>query len=261
MDELARHNQERWEELSREGVEYGRPWMDLTPGEARKRVDPEGMLAEISGRDVLLLAGGGGQQSAAFGLLGARVTVLDFSENQLDADRRAAAHYGLEPALVRGDMRDLSRFANSSFDVVWHAHSLAFIPDPRPIFREAARVLRPGGLYHLHCTNPFVHTFLGGNWAKGSYVPTQPYLDGREMSGDSNWDVCKEDGTKRQVEGPREFMHAMSTLVNEPIALGFKLLGAWEDFDKADPGAPPGTWAHFCAVTPPWLAFWWQLAG
>ena len=58
MDELARHNQERWEELSREGVPFGRPWLELTPEEARKWVDPEGMLPEISGRDVLLLAPG-----------------------------------------------------------------------------------------------------------------------------------------------------------------------------------------------------------
>ena len=45
-------------------------------------------------KDVLCLAAGGGQQSAVFGLLGARVTVIDFTQGQLDGDITAAKHYG-----------------------------------------------------------------------------------------------------------------------------------------------------------------------
>ena len=107
MDELIEYNRNRWNELSREGVEFGCPWLELTPEKARKRVDPEGMLQQTSGKNVLLLAGGGGQQSAAFGLLGANVTVVDFCENQLAADRQAGEHYGLEPTLIQRDMRRL----------------------------------------------------------------------------------------------------------------------------------------------------------
>ena len=51
MDELIEFNTERWNELSREGVEFGRPWLDLTTESARERVDPEGMLPYISGKD------------------------------------------------------------------------------------------------------------------------------------------------------------------------------------------------------------------
>ena len=98
----------------------------------------------------------GGQQSAAFALLGARVTVLDFCTTQLERDQQAAAHYGTEVTAVEGDMRDLSCFADDSFDIVWHAHSLNFIPDPRPVFDEVARVLRADGRYRLHRgTAPF----------------------------------------------------------------------------------------------------------
>lgn len=38
---------------------------------------PAGLLADIDGKDVLCLASGGGQQSAVFSLLGAKVTVVD----------------------------------------------------------------------------------------------------------------------------------------------------------------------------------------
>ena len=45
------------------------------------------LIDKIAGKGVLCLAGGGGQQSAAFALLGAKVTVLDFSETQLERDK------------------------------------------------------------------------------------------------------------------------------------------------------------------------------
>ena len=76
QDKIARHNKERWEALVAAGVQYSRPWRDLTEASARERVDPEGLIGEVSGRRVLCLAGGGGQQTAAFALLGAEVTVL-----------------------------------------------------------------------------------------------------------------------------------------------------------------------------------------
>lgn len=58
MDDLARYNQQRWEELARKGVMFSRPWLDLTAETARQRVDPEGRMDGVAGRDVLLLAGG-----------------------------------------------------------------------------------------------------------------------------------------------------------------------------------------------------------
>ena len=46
-------------------------------------------------------------------------------------------------------MRDLSRFGAQAFDVVWHAHSITFVPDVHTVFAEVQRVLRTGGLYHV----------------------------------------------------------------------------------------------------------------
>lgn len=59
-------------------------------------------------------------------------------------------------------MRDLSRFADASFDIVWRAHSINFVPDVRLVFTEVSRVLDIGGLYRLEFTNPFIH----GSWRK-----------------------------------------------------------------------------------------------
>jgi len=261
VDDVARFNRDRWEELVREQVSFSRPWLDLDEATARERVDREGMLGDIAGRDVLCLAGGGGQQSAAFALLGARVTVLDFSAGQLDHDREAAAHYGTEVTLLQGDMRDLSAFRDDAFDLVWHAHSLSFVPDPRPIFDGVARVLRRTGLYRLYWTNPFVHGLWQEEWNGRGYPLGRPYVDRAEIvAEDPCWDVHRPDGSTVRVAGPREWRHALGSVVGELIGRGFRLLSLEEDAGDGQE-AEPGSWAHFKSVAPPWLISWWRLEG
>ena len=70
MDEIAEYNRARWEELAKANVMYSRPWLDLDETSARTAIDTEGLLGTVAGKNVLCLAGGGGQQSAAFALLG-----------------------------------------------------------------------------------------------------------------------------------------------------------------------------------------------
>ena len=118
MGDLAQHTRERWNGLAAAGVQYSRPWLDLDQATARARVDPLGLLGDLAGKRVLCLAAGGGQQSAAFGMLGADVTVFDLSDEMLARDREAAEHYGLKPRLIQGDAQDLSALADQAFDFV-----------------------------------------------------------------------------------------------------------------------------------------------
>ena len=110
MDEIAEYNQARWKELVNANALFTRPKLNLDETAARRIVDFDGRLGDVAGKDVLCLACGGGQQSAAFALLGARVTVFDLSEEQLERDREAARHYGFDIKIIQGDMRDLSCF-------------------------------------------------------------------------------------------------------------------------------------------------------
>lgn len=255
MDELARYNRERWEALAAAGILFTRPWLDLDPTSARERVDPAHMIDRIEGRNVLCLAGGGGQQSAAFALLGANVSVLDLTESQLERDRATAEHYGVQVETLCGDMRDLSHFADASFDVVWHAHSLNFVPDARVVFREVARVLRPSGLYRLHCANPFTHGVDARHWNGQSYPLESRYVDGEIQPADPDWEFHDGQGQHQRVRGPREFRHTLATLLNGLLEQRFQLLGCWEDTsDVSDP--EPGSWEHYKSVVVPWLTFW-----
>ena len=99
-----------------------------------------------------------------FALLGAQVTVLDLSQEQLQRDREVARHYSLSIETVRGDMRDLSCFQEAAFDIVWHPYSINFIPDVQVIFRQVAHILRRDGLYNLTCTNPFASGMTEQDW-------------------------------------------------------------------------------------------------
>jgi SAM-dependent methyltransferase len=229
--------------------------LDLNAETARQVVDPYNLIRAYEDKDVLCLAGGGGQQSAAFGLLGSNVTVLDLAETQLERDREAAAHYGLAIRTEQGDMRDLSRFADRSFDVVWHAHSITFIPDVQTVFAEVTRVLRPGGIYRMSCNNPYSAGIDERDWNGEAYPLKDRYVDGELTFADDHWEIGYDDGTSARVQGPREFRHTMSTLINGMAGLGLVLLRYWEDTGK-DPNAEPGTWEHYKSIAPPFIGFW-----
>lgn len=260
MDELAQLNRQRWNDLVRAGVLYSRPRLDLDEQSARAMVDEAGLLGDVRGRRVLLLGGGGGQQSAAFGLLGARVTVFDLSDGQLDNDRQAAAHYGLDPDIQQGDMRDLSRFADDSFEIVWQPYSINFVPDVRPVFAGVARVLRQGGLYRVQWANPYTQTLNDEGYdPQRGYSLNTLYRDGEidaaAIWGTSDWTVEQADGSVQAVPGPREFRHTMPTFLNGLIRAGFTIL-SFHEHTSSEEDPEPGSWEHFKAVSPPYLAFW-----
>jgi SAM-dependent methyltransferase len=256
LDGVAQYNQVRWEALAQAGVEYSRPWLNLTPDDARRELDPEGMMGDVAGCDVLCLTASGGQQSAAFALLGAKVTVLDFCQTQLARDHEAAAHYGCHVTTICADMRDFSALADDSFDLVWHAHSLNFIPSTCEVFDGVARVLRPGGLYRLETWNPLAMGLDADAWDGSAYPLKLPYEDGAEVLWpDPHWDFEDADGSPRRIEGPREFRHSLSTLVNGVLRRDLTLLGLWER-PAGDSAAQPGTWKHFERFAPPWLTLW-----
>jgi SAM-dependent methyltransferase len=256
MDDIARYNKERWEDLARAGVVFSRPALDLDQLRARQLIDPHGLIDRVAGLRVLCLASGGGQQSAAFGLLGAHVTVFDLSETQLERDRAAAAHYGLTIRVQQGDMRDLSVLAPSSFDVVAQPHSINFVPDAVRVFDQVARVVRPGGLYRVDCANPFVMGIDERDWTGTCYPLSRVYEDGAEVEpADPRWEVWDEHGSCHRVRGPRQFRHSLGTMINGLTTRGFVVLGLWELLGTHREAAP-GTWDHFMQFAPPELSIW-----
>ena len=257
MDDIAQTNRERWNALARANVQYSQPFLDFTPEQAAQYVYRHGVIQDVRGKRVLCLASGGGQDSAAFGLLGAEVTVLDLSDVQLERDRQAAEHHGLQVSTLHGDMRDLSAFADHTFDVVWQVYSINFVPSVEPVFREVARVIKPGGIYFVQFHNPFIQSLDNDAWNGEAYPLKGLYLDGEDMSHSfPHWDVEQPDGTTVRLAGPHEFRHTLSTVLNTLVNSGFSLLGLWE-WTRSDENPEPGSWAHFTQVAPPYLSTFW----
>jgi SAM-dependent methyltransferase len=257
MDRVYDYNKGRWEALVAAAALFTRPWLDLDPQSARTRLEFEGLVQDVSGKHVLCLAAGGGQQSAAFALLGAEVVVLDISDGQLEKDRQAARHYGHTLGTVQGDMRDLSAFGDGSFDLVWHPYSLNFVPNCREVFKEVSRVLRPGGLYHFMAANPFAAGVGTRDWDGEGYSLRHHYIDGLELTyQDEDWVYRREPG-KGEIPGPREYRQTLSSLIDGLAGHGFVVLKAKEwGLGEYDLEAAPGSWDHLVSIVPPWVKFW-----
>ncbi len=56
MDEIAKYNIERWRALVDANALFTRPALNLDPISAHERLDPEGRLGNLAGKDVLCLA-------------------------------------------------------------------------------------------------------------------------------------------------------------------------------------------------------------
>ncbi|MDQ3248240.1 MAG: class I SAM-dependent methyltransferase, partial [Chloroflexota bacterium] len=157
-------------------------------------------------------------------------------------------------ATQQGDMRHFAHLVDHPFDLVWQPYSLNFVPDARAVFHEVSQVVRPSGLYWFNCANPFVSGLGEHSWNGDGYTLKLPYQDGAAITyPDASW-VHE---SSAEIPPPREYRHTLSTLVNGLIEAGFVLhhLSDTRDYHP-DPDAEPGTWSHFTAVAPPWLAFW-----
>jgi len=181
----------------------------------------------IKGKKVLCLASGGGQQSAMFSLLGADVTVVDITQGQLDADVRAAEHYGYTVKTVLCSMTDLSVFEDESFDIVHQPISICFVLDVALVYREVFRVLKRGGKYHVDHINPATHPISYDNdidgWDGVGFRIGSPYIGG-PLRRDENG---KENLLSGEVDG--EFRHLFLDIFCKLTEAGFQIKYIWED--------------------------------
>jgi ubiquinone/menaquinone biosynthesis C-methylase UbiE len=253
VDDVAKYNQGRWRRLVEANAVFTRPARDLDAEGARRRLDPNGRLGSVDGTQVLVLAGGGGQQSIAFALLGARVTVVDLSDAQLARDREVAAQHGVEIRTLEGDMRDLSAFDAAAFDMVWQPYSLTFVPDCRAVFRQVARVIRPAGTYHVDVANPYFVGIGERDFDGEGYVVKLPYVQGALVeTTDAAWVAGG-----RAIGPAREYRQTLEAVINGLVEDGFRITHLDEGINTdPDPQARPGSWDHFNAIVPPWLSFW-----
>jgi SAM-dependent methyltransferase len=239
MDVRA-YNREKWNKQ----VEYGNPWtIPVSPeviAAARKgewsvllteiKPVPRTWFPALDGLDILCLACGGGQQGPVFAAAGGRVTVLDNSPRQLDRDREVAERERLAITTVEGDMRDLSRFASASFDLIFHPVSNNFIPNVLPVWRGAYRVLRRGGVMLAGFMNPDVYVFEMADAENGIFDMRYPLpFDPTQFSEQERLRMFGADS-------PLEFSHTLDDLIGGQLDAGFLLTALYSDMQNGPLG-------------------------
>jgi SAM-dependent methyltransferase len=113
------------------------------------------VLGEVADKDVLEFGCGAAQWSIALAKLGARPVGLDLSERQLEHARRLMAEARVDFPLIHGSATAVP-LPDASFDIVFCDHGAMSFADPYRTVPEAARLLRPGGLFAFSHGSPIL---------------------------------------------------------------------------------------------------------
>ena len=232
----TKYNQRTWDGMVEAGNKWTQPVSAETIAAARtgdwqivltpfKPVPRPWFPQRLDDCSVLCLASGGGQQAPIMAAAGADVTVLDASPNQLGQDERVAARDGLDLTTELGDMRDLSRFDDGAFDLIVHPASNMFVESVLPVWKEAARVLKPGGSLLSGMANPVEYMFDLAAWEQGRLEVRHriPYSDVRDL------DPTELKTLLLDQDEPVSYGHTLHDLIQGQIDAGFILAGFYED--------------------------------
>ncbi len=107
---------------------------------------PHKWFGDLKNKKILGLASGGGQQIPIFAALGAKCTVLDYSNRQLESEILVSKREGYKVEIIKADMTKPLPFEDESFDIIFHPVSNSYIEKVEPVFRECHRVLKEDGI-------------------------------------------------------------------------------------------------------------------
>ena len=233
--DIVKHNSAAWDKYVEGGIEWSVPVDGDAIAAARQGLPgvwltdktpvPSKWFEGIPGNDALCLAAGGGQQVPLLAAAGFNVTSYDNSLRQLAQDRLVAEREGLTINTVQGDMADLSAFADASFDLVFHPISNLFAEGVLPVWREAYRVLRPGGVLMAGFINPIEFIFDRARIEETGEFAVRyalPYSDIESLS---------EEELQRSLDDGEafEFGHTLTDQIGGQIDAGFVITGFYED--------------------------------
>lgn len=215
---------DRW---VKEGWEWGEPithevyqkalngdWgVLLTP---TKNMPKEWLPNSIKDLKLLGLASGGGQQMPIFKALGADVTVLDYSKEQLKSEELVAKRECYSISIVHYDMTKVLPFENESFDIIFHPVSNVYVEDVQHIFNECYRILKKGGILVCGLDNGI--NFITNDEEKiENKLPFNPLKNNEQLE----LLIKEDDGI--------QFSHTIEEQIGGQLKAGFILTDLYED--------------------------------
>ena len=247
-DAVLAHNARAWDRLAEGLAPLARPAADEAFADPRTWLGSGGSAGRswlpdrLDGLEVLCLAAGGGKHGPLYAAAGARVTVIDLSSAMLDLDRQVARERRIDMEILQGSMDDLSMLAAARYDLVIHPVSTCYVPDVRRVFREVARVTKPGGRYVSQHKSPTSLQASVETGATGRYELLHPHGGGGPLP--------PTPPSRLREIGTQEFIHSLTALLGGICAAGFMVEDICEP-DHTLPAAVPGSFAHRAAFVPP----------
>ncbi len=229
--DITNYNREAWNNYVTQKVRWTIPVSEEEIEKARQGIwsivltpvkpVPHEWFPHLNGLKILGLASGGGQQGPVLAALGAKVTIFDNSENQLNQDRVLSDHYNLGIKTIQGDMKDLSVFSDGSFDLIFNPCSLVFVDTIQPVWQECFRVLKPGGILMTGLINPISFQFDPDHQPL-QLIYKQPYSDIHSLPKE------KSDALIAAHEA-LEFGHSLTEQIGGQLEAGFMITHFYED--------------------------------
>jgi SAM-dependent methyltransferase len=228
---------EWWNAWADEFQEAGDIDVAIAWGPGAPEGDDLGLLGDVDGTRAIELGCGGGQFGLALAERGADVTGVDISEAQLAHARENAAERARDPDVERDgsiefeqtSVTDLEGFDDDSFDLAFSAFAFQWVEDLERAFREARRVLEPGGRLVYSVDHPFYKTM-----DPETHEPTRSYF--------------ADDPRREYVERFDAEMVVYSRGIGETVSLladaGFEI-DAIHEPGYADPDAYESTFGSF----------------
>lgn len=244
MNSFRDQNRRAWDRMAETGSQFARVATDEECARPLATLDSRGWLpSSVVGLRVLCLAAGGGWQSILYAVAGADVTVLDLSSAMLALDEREAGRRNVSIRLTQGSMDDLTPFSDAAFDIVHHPVSTCYIRDLSQVYREVARVLRPGGLYISQHKQP-VSLQIAERDRRDRYVIGVGYYHEGPLPPVAD-DSYREPGAV-------EYLHRWQELIGDMCRAGFVVEDLVEP-KRGDPTAPAGHFRHRGMWAPPFV--------
>ncbi len=185
---------------------------------------PKEWFGDLRGKRLLGLASGGGQQIPIFNACGARCTVLDYSQKQLESERVVAEREGYDITVVRADMTKPLPFHDGAFDLIFHPVSNCYVHEVLPIWRECYRVLVPGGILLAGLDNGLNFAFDEEHGCALRYtLPFDP--------------LANEDQRRdlEEADDGMQFSHTIEEQIGGQLEAGFRLTHVYGDTNGVGP--------------------------